>query len=41
MKDLFDYSVGDWQTLGTQALLAGLLGMLLAIGIYLMVFYLA
>lgn len=41
MKDLFDYSISDWQELGTQALFAGLLGMLLAICIYLAVFYIA
>ena len=41
MKDLFDYSVDDWQTLGAQALFAGLVGMLLAVGLYLWVFYIA
>ena len=35
-----DYSVSSWQELGTQALFAGLIGMLLAIALYLGVYYL-
>ena len=36
-KNQIDDSIPTWQELGTQALFAGLAGMLLAIGIYLVV----
>ena len=39
-NNIIDYTIPSWQELGTQALFAGLAGMLLAIGIYLGVFYL-
>lgn len=38
MKNItIDYTIPEWQELGTQALFAGLAGMLLAIVIYLVV----
>ena len=34
-----DDSIPEWQELGTQAFFAGLVGMLLAVALYLIVFY--
>ena len=38
LDNVFDYTVDDWQTMGTYAFFSMILGTLLAIGLYLIVY---